>query len=155
MGINRLGPFVLLVALVVVACKKDDETVGPIEGAPPAALVGTWKMQSATVDGQQADLADVLQWANNTASSEFSVETSGLYTYRELDGQGVPTFLAAGTITISGEAFTISLSTINGTPIPAQKQTGTWILAGGELRLTVVQDMGGSMATVVVVCVKG
>jgi len=145
---------ILACALVLGACKKDNDTVGPIEGAPPADLVGVWKMQSATVNDQPGDLAEVLDWAAGTVSSEFTVETSGLYTYRELNGQGLPTFLAAGTITVSGSSFTIAVSSINGTPIPAQRQNGTWELVGGELRLTTEQEVGGSMATVVVICVK-
>ena len=151
---GRAPALVLVIALLAAGCKKDDEPAGPIEGAPPAELVGTWRMSSATVDGQPADLAEILQWADNSVSAEFSVQTSGLYTYRESDAQGVPTFLAAGTITVSENNFTISVTTANGTPIPAQKQSGTWEIVGGELRLTTVQEIGGSSATVVVVCIK-
>jgi hypothetical protein len=150
----QASALILGCALVLGACKKDDDAVGPIEGAPPAELVGGWKMQSATVNDQPGDLAQVLDWAANTVSSEFTVETSGLYTYRELDGQGLPTFLAAGTITVSGNSFTIAVSSINGTPIPTQRQDGTWEFVGGELRLTTEQEVGGAMATVVVVCIK-
>jgi len=149
----RVAAMPLVFALTLAAC-KDDDSVGPIEGAPPAELVGTWSMQSVTVNGQPASLADVLEWDPNTASSDFTVETSGVYTYRELNVQGVPTFLAAGTITISGNGFTISVSSVNGTPIPAQRQSGTWELVQGELRLTTQEDFQGSMATVVLVCVR-
>jgi len=154
---NRWWRFLALVVasgLLLAACKKDDNPAGPIEGAPPAELVGTWSMQSATVDGQQADLSLVLDWTATTVSSEFTVQTSGLYSYRELNGQGNPTFVGAGTITVSGNAFTISVSSVNGTPIPAQKQSGTWELLGNELHLTTEQEVNGAMATVVVVCVK-
>ena len=147
-------PLVVACGLLLAACKKDDTSAGPVEGAPPAELVGTWSMQSATVDGQQADLSVVLDWTATTVSSEFTVQGSGVYAYRELDGQGNPTFMGAGTISISGTAFTISVSSVNGSPIPAQKQSGTWELVGSELRLSTEQEVNGSMATVVVVCVK-
>ena len=111
-------------------------------------------MQSATVNGQPANLGDVLQWEATTVSSEFSAQSSGLYTYLELNAQGAQTYQATGTITITGNGFVISITSIGGTPIPAQRQTGTWELAQGQLQLTGQQDVGGMAATVVLVCVK-
>lgn len=152
--VHRSPVLVLVLAVVLSSCGKDDEPTGPVAGAPPAELVGTWSMQSATLNGQPVDLGTVLNWAANTVSAEFTVQQSGVYTYQELDGQGFPTFLAAGTITVNGASFTISVTSVNGTPVPAQRQSGTWELVQGELRLTTEQDVGGTTGTVVVRCVR-
>jgi hypothetical protein len=136
----------LILAAVILSgsgCKPDDSSSGPFQGSPvPEELLGTWRFESVTVGGSAASLREVLSWASNTVSAEFTVAATGLLTYRELDGNGAQTFTKIGSISISGQRFTLVLSPV--------LLSGEWALSGSQLVLTGIQ--GGQ--TVVFTAVK-
>jgi hypothetical protein len=134
----------LAFVLLPLGCKKDEDSpTSPGTTGIPASLVGTWTLQSATVNGQPADLAVVFNWVEGTQSASITVAANGAYTYKEFDAGATLLFTSAGTITVSGASFTISVTSENGQALPTPETlSGTWALAGNALTLTIASQLG-------------
>jgi hypothetical protein len=134
----------LAIVLLPLGCKKDDSSpTTPGTVGIPASLVGTWTLQSATVNGQPADLAAVFNWVEGTQSATITVDANGAYTYHEYDAGAVVLFTSAGKITVSGAAFTISVTSENGQALTTPETlSGTWAVAGTTLSLTIASQLG-------------
>lgn len=140
----------LAFVLLTPGCKKDDDspTSTGTEGIP-AGLVGTWTLQSATVNGTPTDLGTVFNWVQGTESANITVDANGAYTYKEIGNGGAVTFTSAGTISIVGSNFTITLTSKNGVPLAtAETLAGTWaFLPGNTLSLTIASQFGPVVVT--------
>ena len=134
----------LALVLLPLGCKKDDSSpTSPGTGGIPASLVGTWTLDSVTVNGQAADLATVFNWVPGTESANITVDANGAYTYKELGGGGQVLFTNAGTIALSGSNFTITVTSKDGQPLAtAETLAGTWVASGNTLTLTIASPLG-------------
>jgi hypothetical protein len=143
--------FVLLLSFQVLqpGCKKDDDSpTSPGATGVPAALVGTWTLQSATLNGQPADLATLFEWVQGTESATVKIEANGSYTYTELNGSSQVLFTNAGTFTVTGSNFTVSITSANGQPLQTPEGfAGTWAVNGNTVSLTIASPLGQVVVT--------
>jgi hypothetical protein len=142
---------ILLLAFVLLqpGCKKDEDSpTTPGSAGVPAALVGTWTLQSATLNGQPADLATLFNWVEGTESATLRLDANGAYTYTELSGAAQPLFSNAGTITVTGSNFTVSVTSENGQPLQTPEGFGgTWAVSGNTVTLTIPNPLGQVVVT--------
>ena len=139
----------LAFALLPVGCKKDDDSPSsPGTTGIPEALVGTWTLQSATVNGQPTDLAIVFSWVDGSESATIKVEANGAYTYAEYNGAAEMLYTSGGTIAVSGTNFTLTENSENGQAVPAHELfAGTYAVAGNTLTLTIASQFGPVVVT--------
>ncbi len=128
---------VLAFALLPVGCKKDSDSPTSPGISIPAAMVGTWTLQSVMLNGQPQDVATFFNFVQGAESATIRVESAGGYTYTEYDGGGQAVYTNGGTMAVSGANFTITVNSENGQSVAVQTQTGTWAITGSTLTLTV------------------
>jgi hypothetical protein len=114
----------------------------------PAALVGTWTPQSATVNGTATPVSAALNFVSSAVKANFILGANGSYTYQELDAGNAVVWSETGTIAVSGQNITVKIIATNGTALPAPVSvTGTWALSGNQVSLTLNQS--GSIVVLV------
>lgn len=130
---------------------NEDSPTGPGGSVIPSGVVGTWTFQSATKGGSPADLATILSWEPGTSSAQFTITSTGGYTYRELNATGGETYRQTGSIAFRDQNFTITITNLNGQAAnPPQSTSGSWSVSGASLSMSWTD--GGQ--TVVVVATK-
>jgi hypothetical protein len=156
---NEVGMVALMVRTCLVlwlvffagCAVNEGSPTGPGGSVIPSQVVGTWTFQSATKGGSAADLAAILSWEPGTSSAQFTITSTGGYTYRELNATGGETFRQTGSIAFRDQNFTITITNINGQAAnPPQSTSGSWSVTGTSLSM--IWTDGGQ--TVVVVATK-
>ncbi len=133
----------ILVILVTAGCKKDENPTSPPGGAIPAEFVGTWIPQSATVNGAPTPVATALEFVQGATTARYVFSASGIFTYSELNGTGTVLYTNAGTFSVTGQAFAVSVTTENGQPVsPPVAINGTWAISGNQFVMT--YQVGGT-----------
>jgi hypothetical protein len=132
----------LIIAIALAAGCKDNGPVAPPTPTPKPilppedgvnpALVGVWLYTGATSNGRQTELATVLEWEQGTAIAAFEVVEDGFYAYAEFDEDLEVTFYTEGSISTSGNRFTIRAD--------GGSLDGTWSRTGSQLKLNYSAD---------------
>ncbi len=142
----RTSSFVVLMAigLVLSSCKKD--STNPAGTAP--TINGTWRITSATVNGQPTDPAEIFEYVQGAVSARFTFAASGAFTYEEKDAQGNTLYTQTGTFAVTGQNVTITITHENGQQLqqPVIIQ-GTWAVTGNQLTFT-TQIQGNTVVLV-------
>jgi hypothetical protein len=142
MSLVRTSLF-LAVALILlpIGCKDDDSPTSTGSTGVPPSLVGTWTLDSVTVNGVQADpgtLAALFGWPQEVERATITVEASGAYTLSGFNAASQVLHTVQGTIAVSGSNFTITSTSENGQPLnPPEVLAGTWAIVGNRLTLTI------------------
>ena len=127
---------VLILALGALQCKKDEDPVTPA-ATLPAEMVGTWVFQSITVNGAPANPADYFPLEQGTVGIEVDLRADGSFDWREYDAQDNITGTAQGTVTVSGNSVSMTITVVNGAPVPPQVMfTGAYAISGTTMTLT-------------------
>lgn len=138
--------FTMILAAMLVGC-KDDKSTNNDGGNLDSQYVGTWVFQSVTVNGDQASLADVLDWNEGAIVAMLMIESDGGCTYQESDQYGNSVWNSYGTFAVDGDNFTITFtSDSDGNLNPADITTGTVDVSETSMTITYVEGE----ATVVV-----
>ncbi len=137
-GAKTLVGCVLLFGLLLVGCSsgEDDE---PGSGTPPAALVGTWVFESATVNGAPQALGDVLDWQAGTVAASLTIQSDGDYSISEVDAGGQETHSENGFVSVNGNQMDLNILASDGVPIE-ETISGTYTLNGSTLTYTTVVE---------------
>lgn len=144
-------PLALSVAVILGGCSRSENPTSPTVSSSPAPwrLIGSWKVQSATLDGVALPLIDVLHWP---ATTLFELIEIGDTTYGvgDFDFHGVLTNAEFGTLDLNGQYLTFTVKTVNGQPLnPSVQKSYQWAKSGDNLTLTI--NDGGK--NVVIECV--
>jgi hypothetical protein len=136
-----VGLSAILSVFMVLSCGKDDDsTTGP-DIVVPSELIATWTYQSATINEIPVSLGLVLGWEEGTVSARFTVDGDGTFVYEELDSEDSVLWTESGTIAISGNEATITITSDSEGPVdPPDVMSGTWALDGNELTLTTTME---------------
>jgi hypothetical protein len=130
-----ISALVVLVTLMA-GCKENKSTNAEV-GVIPDNAVGTWRYQSATINGEPTFLGIPLDWMENTVTATITMTSEGDYHYVERDTEGNILWQEDGTITASEGDYAISItSNTDGTVNPPEVQVGTYSIAGPEMTLT-------------------
>lgn len=128
---------ILALFLLPMGCKKDDDSPTSPGVTIPADIVGTWTLQSATLNGEALPLSVLFDWTEGTVSATIKVESSGACTYTEYDAQSQALFTSGGAAVVTGSNVTITFTTANGQPLqPPKVLAGVWTVVGDTLTLT-------------------
>ena len=134
--LRSISVLVLVLALVALHCKKDEDPVTPASTVP-AGMVGTWVFQSITVNGAPANPADYFPLEQGTVGIEVVLRADGSFDWREYDAQNNTTGTAQGTVTVSGSTVSMTMTVVNGAPVPPQVMfTGAYAINGTTMTLT-------------------
>jgi len=126
-----------LVVLLTAGCKKDDNPASSVGGGIPTEFVGTWTPQAATVNGAPTPVATALEFVQGAVSARYVFNANGTFTYSELNGTGTVLYTNAGTFSVTGPAFAVSMTTENGQPVnPPLAINGTWVITGNQFVMT-------------------
>ena len=140
----------IIPVVIISGCGEDKDSTGP-DTSIPAGLIATWTYQSASINEQEINLGIVLQWHEGTVSARFTVSDDGTFVNEELDIEETVQWTESGTITISGNNATITITSDSDGPVdPPDIMSGTWALNGNILTLTTTMEG----LTVVIVAVK-
>ena len=132
---------VVLVCLLACLGCGDDDPAGPPPPAPlPSELVGTWNITSWTLNGQPQPLVDVFEDPSSVSGTS-TINSNRTFSSEERDGSGAVTYTDSGTLTVSGNQFTVTITMVNGSPITPESFSGMWAVSGNELTMTLT---GGS-----------
>jgi len=128
--------FLLLLAailLITAGCDGDDDnTVSDVND-----LFGTWVQESVTINGVGADLADVLEWDEETVAGYLALYNDYTYEAKEVNASDSNLYLETGTFDIDDSWLIVTASTENGSPVtPHQVFNGQWSTNGIVLTLT-------------------
>ena len=129
---------VLVLALVMIQCKKDEDPVTPA-ATIPAEMVGTWVFAGLTVNGDPANNpGDYFPLEDGTVGIEVDVKADGSFDWREYDAQSNINGTAQGTISVSGTTASMIVSVENGTPVnpPEVRFVGVYNITGTTMTLT-------------------
>jgi hypothetical protein len=140
-----LSALVLLVACGGSATDEgdDDET-----GHPPAAMVGLWIFQSATVNGTPTPLADALEWDPATTAARFNIQAMGGYQYEEVNSAGAQIWSEFGWIFVDQEGGTIEVNVQGDSDGTTSDQFDLgYTLGGGVLTFELVEGSTTSVFT--------
>jgi hypothetical protein len=75
---------------------------------------------------------------------------NGTFTYSELSGTGTVLYSNAGTFSVPGQAFAVSVTTENGQPVnPPVAINGTWAITGNQFLMT--YQVGGTNLAVMMI----
>ena len=124
----------LIAAFITTGCSEEVTDPAPKvaacspEAGAPRSLAQVWFYESASVNGSNASLASVLDWAYDVAFAGFLIETGGAYYYAEFDQYGSLLYENEGMVATDGDCFTIS--------IDGQKVGGKWSVSGDRLTLS-------------------
>lgn len=130
----------IFLVVVVADCGKDNDSTGP-DTSIPAGLIATWTYQSASINEIDVNLGTVLQWQEGTVSARFTVSDDGSFVNEELDSEDVIQWTESGTIAISGNNATITITSDSDGPVdPPDIMSGTWALDGNILTLTTTME---------------
>lgn len=130
----------IFLVVVVADCGKDNDSTGP-DTSIPAGLIATWTYQSASINEIDVNLGTVLQWQEGTVSARFTVSDDGTFVNEELDSEDVIQWTESGTIAISGNNATITITSDSDGPVdPPDIMSGTWALDGNILTLTTTME---------------
>jgi hypothetical protein len=116
----------------LTGCGDDDKGTNGKDKIP-SVLVGTWKFQSATIDGDTVGMeviAYLLDWSPTTVSAGVRISGDGSFVYEELDRDGNVPAADTGTFSVNGNSFTVDI----GNPY---FKSGTWSVSGNQLTLNV------------------
>jgi len=131
--------FSMLLAVLLVGCKDDKSTNGDDE--LDSQYVGTWIFQSATINGDMASLADVMEWTEGTVVAMLMIESDGDCIYQENDQYGNSLWNSFGTFEVSGTDFTLTFtSDSDGDLNPADVATGTVSVSSTTMTITTTEE---------------
>jgi len=133
---TTLNLVVLVCLLACSACGSDDPIKPPLTPLP-SELVGTRTLTSWTVNGQAQPLADLFE-DQSSAYGTLTINSNRSYSAEEFDVSGNVTYSDSGSLTISGNRFTLTTTMVNGNPIRPETFGGTWDVSGAVLRMTQV-----------------
>lgn len=128
---------VLLFGLLLVGCSGDEDEE-PGSGNPPAALLGTWVFESATVNGAPQALGDVLDWQAGTVAASMSIQSNGAYSISEVDAGGQQTHFENGFVFVDGNEMDLNILAPDGTI--EETLSGTYTLSGSTLTYTTLEN---------------
>jgi|WetSurMetagenome_2_1015567.scaffolds.fasta_scaffold138198_2 hypothetical protein len=128
---KKLLPILLLAALAIGGCKKDDTTTTPTQAVGP--LVGTWLSEGSNV-------AIGLRSALKVKSVKVVMNADSTVTTQSTDSSNVVTSYTGGTYSLSAAATDTSIqSIVIKYTSPAITQSGIVQAKGTTMRLEVVQ----------------
>jgi len=142
---------VIVGAMVVVGCggldfgDDDDDNNGDNGVTRDQALVGTWQLDSATINGQTATIAEGMDAANPAVDgATFTFAADGHWTTTEYVGQDLDC-THAGTWTSSGGAFTVTFFADQDQDtmlyqITGNQMTCTFVESGNTIVLTLTRQ---------------
>lgn len=129
-----LAPAIL--TLLVMGC-KDNESTNPQAGVIPDNSIGTWRFESATINGEPTFLGIPLDWMENTVMATITMTSEGEYHYVERSAEGDILWQEDGTITAAEGDYTITItSNTDGTVDPAEIRAGHYTITGNEMTMT-------------------
>jgi hypothetical protein len=123
----------MLALAAIFGCGDDDKGTNRNGDKIPSELVGTWKFQSATIDGDTVGMeliAYLFQWGPTTVSARMRISGDGSFVYEELDSDGNVPAADTGTFSVNGNSFSVDIDIPNFTG-------GTWSVSGNQLTLNV------------------
>ncbi len=147
---RRFAACLLILSALLSACgssSTDAEVEGEEDelGHPPAAMVGRWVFQSATVDGTPTALTDALEWTGATVQARLNVEANGTYWYEELNASGAQTWAEGGWVFVDPEGSLIEVNVQWDSDGSATDQFEmTYTLSGNVLTLQ-RQELGSTL----------
>lgn len=96
-------------ALLLGCASEDDESTGAdTSGHPPAAMVGSWIFQSATVNGSPVALDSVMEWQPQTVQAKLHVQTNSAYVFEEVNIGGGQLWFESGFVFIDGAEIDVN-----------------------------------------------
>jgi hypothetical protein len=95
----------------------------------PSILIGTWKLQSATVAGMSVPLGTVFNWPSNTTAARIRLSADSSLVYEELNAQGTVVRADTARFSIVADRFLV-------TPGVLPSDSGNWSVTGSDLDLT-------------------
>jgi hypothetical protein len=129
---------VLLSLFAFLGCGEEDSS--PVAPSPlPSEFVGTWVYQSVTVNGTQVPLDNALEWQPTTVSAAMTFDSDNNYTYEERDSSGGVSWTESGSVSVSGQTFSLRVTKQNGVPIQPDITIGTVVVNSNQMTAT-VQD---------------
>jgi len=142
-----LNLVVLVALLACLACGDDDPVASLPQAQPlPSELVGTWDLTSWFLNDQIQPLADLFNH-QSSVSGTMTIDSNRTYSSWELDGSDNVTFSDSGSLTVSGNKFTLTTTMENGSPVPPESSSGTWAVNGDQLMMTLVFDSETAVIT--------
>ncbi len=121
--------------LMVVGCDKEDDIAGP----DTSELFGTWAQSAVTVNGDEASLADIFDWSQETVGVHTTFNENSTFDVNEFDVSNTTLYTESGTLIINGSQLTVTATSANSTAItPRVNFDGTWAITGNTLTLTAV-----------------
>lgn len=96
-----------------------------------SALVGSWQLQSVTVNGNVVDPGQFFEWEPNTVSMSVYFYADGTFIPLELDQSGEPTAGEMGTWSTAGNNLTLNLGEVI---------VATYTVVGNTATLSVQED---------------
>jgi hypothetical protein len=135
---RRLIPLLTVIALtggfiLFSGCSDDDN----ITQTDVNNLYGTWVQASVTINGVAANLADVLEWDEETVEGQIAFYNTYTYTAVELDASDSPVYTENGTFEIDDNWLILTTTTVDDSTVtPSQAYNGTWATDGTTLTLT-------------------
>ena len=136
----------LVAGLILVGCSddEDDDPTDPAGGGePPAEMVGSWVIQSVTVNGAPGVLADVLEWQPATVAAKFHIQTNSAYVYEEVNASGGQLWYENGWVYVDGNEIDLNVLADSDGPVN-ETSFLTFTLGGGEMTFQEV-DMGTTL----------
>jgi hypothetical protein len=123
---------IAVVPLGMAGCSKDKITApGPPSstGGVPSILIGTWKFQSATVEGIQVPLKTIFGWPSSTTGARIRIGADSSLVYEEQNAEDAVVSADTAKFSIVADRFLV-------TPGTLPSDSGSWSVTGSELDLS-------------------
>jgi len=132
--------FLIVVALIAFVGCSDDDSGTNSNGGIPSELVGEWVYDSLTVNSAEQTMADFFEWDANGVEAHFTINADSTQMYEEFDAQDSVLYYDEGTIAVSGNNATATVTSEDGAAVtPYTTFDGTWAVNSTHLLLTMVQ----------------
>lgn len=131
----------LLCSIALMGCPESDSVSNPDgngnedEGKPPAEMLGVWKFQSASVNGNPVALSDLMDWVPMAVRAEIQILENGAYVYQEVNSQGGQLWFESGFVYVEGGEIDVNVQQ-DGDGARMETVFFTYTLSNGIFTLT-------------------